>query len=136
MKEVIITEQIEKVFIIRFNRAEVRNPLSLQVLKNLDALLDEILLRKNIENIIFTGSGDAFASGANLNEVSQLTEESAREFGLRGQSLMQKIYNSDKLTIAAINSFCMGGALDLAVSCKKESLRRMLFSRIRAHHSE
>jgi enoyl-CoA hydratase/carnithine racemase len=119
MKEVIITEQIEKVFIIRFNRAEVRNPLSLQVLKNLDALLDEILLRKNIENIIFTGSGDAFASGANLNEVSQLTEESAREFGLRGQSLMQKIYNSDKLTIAAINSFCMGGALDLAVSCKK-----------------
>ena len=37
---------------------------------------------------------------------------------MRGQSLMQTIYHSKKLTVAAIDGFCMGGALDLALSCK------------------
>ena len=32
---------------------------------------------------------------------------------------MQQIYNSEKFTVAAIDGFCMGGALDLALSCKK-----------------
>jgi enoyl-CoA hydratase len=118
MNDAIVTEQIQKSFIIRFNRPEIRNPLSINVLKNLEEIFVEISSNKNIEKIVFTGSGDTFASGANLNEVSQLTEKTAREFGLRGQKLMQKIYNSDKLTVAAINGFCMGGALDLAVSCK------------------
>jgi enoyl-CoA hydratase len=32
---------------------------------------------------------------------------------------MRKIYNSEKLTVAAIDGFCMGGALDLALSCQR-----------------
>ena len=32
---------------------------------------------------------------------------------------MQRIYSSAKFTIAAIDGYCMGGALDLAMSCKK-----------------
>ena len=32
---------------------------------------------------------------------------------------MQAIYRSEKLTVAAIDGFCMGGALDLALSCKR-----------------
>jgi enoyl-CoA hydratase len=75
--------------------------------------------KADIKTVVFAGSGDTFASGANLREVAQLTEATAREFGLRGQNLMQKIYQSNKLTVAAIDGFCMGGALDLALSCKK-----------------
>ena len=54
-----------------------------------------------------------------MNEVAQLNEKTAQEFGLRGQNLMQRIYRSGKLTVAAIDGFCMGGALDMALSCKK-----------------
>lgn len=32
---------------------------------------------------------------------------------------MNKISASEKLTIAAVNGFCFGGALDLALSCDK-----------------
>ena len=36
---------------------------------------------------------------------------------MRGQRLFQKIADVPQLTIAAINGYCMGGALDLALAC-------------------
>ncbi len=114
-KKPIEFEVKEQVAVIRFIRPEIKNPLSVKTLEELDRLFTAL----TSQTVIFTGSGDTFASGANLNEVSGLNEKTAREFGLRGQRLMQKIYHSDKLTIAAINGFCIGGALDLALSCKR-----------------
>jgi len=110
--------QIEDTFIVRFTRPEIRNPLSREVLKRLHYLiesLDEVAVNK----LIFTGSGDAFASGANLNEIASLSADEAPEFARLGQSLMQKIDELPLLVIAAINGHCFGGALDLAVSCDK-----------------
>ncbi|CAN5741413.1 hypothetical protein BH24ACI2_BH24ACI2_12450 [soil metagenome] len=108
-------EIIDNLAVIRFIRPEIKNPLSVKTLEELDLIFTAL----TSQTVIFTGSGDTFASGANLNEVSRLNEETAREFGLRGQRLMQKIYNSDKQTIAAINGYCFGGALDLALACDK-----------------
>lgn len=58
-----------------------------------------------------------FASGANINELSQLDPESARAFSQMGQQLFQSIAETRQITIAAINGYCMGGALDLALAC-------------------
>jgi enoyl-CoA hydratase len=118
MYETIIVEKIGKASVLRFNRPEIKNPLSVATLENLERIFDALNSETTIEKIIFTGSGDTFASGANLKEVAGLTLETAREFGLRGQNLMRKIYDAEKLTVAAIDGFCMGGALDLALSCK------------------
>ncbi len=117
-KNPIREERFGDALVIRFIRPVAKNPLSIGALELLHRIIDIESKNPAFKKIIFTGSGDAFASGANLNEVAQLTERTAREFGLRGQSLMQKIYRSDKLIIAAIDGFCMGGALDLALSCK------------------
>jgi enoyl-CoA hydratase/carnithine racemase len=119
MSESIIIENIGRAAIIKFNRPEIKNPLSVATLEKLERIFNALNSDATLEKIIFTGSGDTFASGANLNEVAALTAETAREFGLRGQNLMQKIYNSEKLTVAAVDGFCMGGALDLALSCRK-----------------
>lgn len=105
--------------IIFFNFPNERSPLTISVLETLHKILDDLKDNEKIEKIIFTGKANVFASGADLREIAKLKEKSAREFALRGQHLMQKIYNSDKMTIAAVNGFCFGGALDLAVSCKK-----------------
>ncbi|MGI8786411.1 MAG: enoyl-CoA hydratase/isomerase family protein [Pyrinomonadaceae bacterium] len=104
--------------VIRFIRPEIKNPLSIAALETLKEIFISIQSNSKIETIIFTGSGDTFASGANLNEIAKIDGTTAREFALRGQNLMQAIYHSGKLTVAAIDGFCMGGALDLAVSCK------------------
>ena len=119
MNETIIVEKLGGASIIRFNRPEIKNPLSIETLEELKKVFTFSEANPAIEKIIFTGSGDTFASGANLNEIAQLTGKTARAFGLRGQNLMQAIYHSNKQTIAAVDGFCMGGALDLALSCKR-----------------
>ena len=122
-KELTISQRISvetspNIVVIRFTNPKERNPVSIEILDYLQQLLDDLAARNRLEKIIFTGIGDVFASGANLREIADTNADNAREFALRGQNLMQKIYHSNKLTVAAIDGFCMGGALDLALSCK------------------
>lgn len=115
----ILLENFGGQVVVRFNRPEIKNPLSIETLEALRQIVSGLEADDNISKIIFTGSGDTFASGANLREIAQLNENNVREFALRGQNLMQAIYHSKKQTIAAVDGFCMGGAFDLALSCKK-----------------
>ena len=119
MNEAILSEIIDKYLIVRFNRPEIRSPLSIFVIEKLHRIIDEIETDKTIKTLIFTGAEDVFASGADLREIVQITSENVRQFALRGQDLMNKIANLNQLTIAAINGFCFGGALDLALACDK-----------------
>ena len=102
---------------IRFAAPEQRNPLSLAVLESLDYLLDRVEQDDGVDRLIFTGTGGVFASGANLRELAGMSPEMAPDFARRGQQIMARIDELPKLTIAAVNGFCFGGALDLALAC-------------------
>lgn len=102
-----------------FIRPKARNPLSISTLKLLYQMLDSLNKNSEFKKIIFTGTDDIFASGADLREIAKTEADAAKEFARRGQDLMNKIANSPKLTIAAINGACYGGALDLALACDK-----------------
>ncbi len=119
MSNAVIVKNFGKALIIQFNRPEIRSPLSIFVLDELHEVLDEVSGNPTIEKIIFTGKEDVFASGADLREIAEVKKDTAGEFALRGQSLMNKIAASEKETVAAINGFCFGGALDLALACDK-----------------
>ncbi len=119
MSNALIVKNFGKAVIIQFNRPEIRSPLSIFVLDELHEILDDVSGNPTIETIIFTGKADVFASGADLREIAEVTKDTACEFALRGQSLMNKIAGAKKETIAAINGFCFGGALDLALACNK-----------------
>lgn len=113
----IVTDVDDEIAVIRFNRPHERNPLSLQTLHELNATLSQLLLRDDVKTIIFTGTDDVFASGANIRELVQLKSNSAFEFSKLGQQLFQEISQAQQMTIAAINGYCIGGALDLALAC-------------------
>lgn len=108
-----------KTVVIQFNRPEIRNPLSIFVLEELHEIINKLAENPLVENVVFTGRDDVFASGADLREIAEITADTAREFALRGQSLMNKIAALSQMTIAAVNGFCFGGALDLALACDK-----------------
>ena len=115
--ENISIEIIDGCALIRFTYPQERNPLSISILEKLDVFFDETLQTAKVEKIIFTGSENIFAAGANLREIARVNGETAREYALRGQNLMSKIANAEQTTIAAVNGFCFGGALDLALAC-------------------
>ena len=103
--------------VVRFTRPETRNPLSIEVVTFLHDVIDSV--DKNVRRLVITGSGDTFASGANLTEIARVSADKANEFALLGQTLMNKIAALPIQTIAAINGYCFGGGLDLALSCNR-----------------
>jgi len=113
----LLTEVTDSIAILRFNRPAERNPLSRATLHELKTALSALLPRDDVKALIFTGTDDVFLSGANIRELSELDSTSALEFSQFGQDIFQTIADAKQLTIAAINGYCMGGGLDLALAC-------------------
>ena len=103
--------------VVRFNRPSQRNSLSVSTLQELSSTLGGLLVRPDIHAIIITGTGDVFASGADISELVQLNPTAAHGFSRLGQQTFQHIADAKQVTIAAINGYCMGGGLDLALAC-------------------
>ncbi len=112
-----IIETSSDLKLIRFSRPEIRSPLSIAVLEGLHGVIDRIAADTSVVGLIFSGTDDVFASGADLREIGRVTGKTAREFALRGQTLMSRISDLHCKTVAAVNGFCFGGALDLALAC-------------------
>ena len=111
------TEYERGAMIVRFTRPEIRNPLSIAVLDQLHLILDDVVIRPEITALIFTGTDESFASGADLREIAVVTAEMAPGFARFGQELIKRIAELEIKTFAAVNGFCFGGALDLALAC-------------------
>jgi len=110
-------EYRDAAMIVRFTRPEIRNPLSVTVLDQLDEIVDGLGWDVEVQALIFTGTGRSFASGADLREIADIHVANAAEFARKGQALMAKIEDLKQTTLAAINGFCFGGALDLTLAC-------------------
>lgn len=98
------------------------NALSAQVLTELDKALDELAVDGETKVIIITGSGKFFSAGADIKELSALSASGGQadkvtKFCANGQRLLNKIQYCNKPVIAAINGFCLGGGLELAMAC-------------------
>jgi len=100
------------------------NSFNKQVVTELDEAVDQLLADDEVKAIIVTGGGtNAFVAGADIPEIKELLDEpgegyaSARAFIERGQGVFLKIEQATKPVIAAINGFCLGGGLELAMAC-------------------
>jgi 3-hydroxyacyl-CoA dehydrogenase len=66
-----------------------------------------------VKAIVITGAGKAFSGGADIKEFNSpkaLTEPTLH-------TLIRVVENSEKPTVAAIHTICMGGGLELALGC-------------------
>lgn len=69
--------------------------------------------------LIITGNARFFSAGADLGEIAMLNGAEALCFAQAGQKLMNAVADFPGATIAAIQGYCMGGGLDLALACSR-----------------
>ncbi len=106
------------VCLLTINRPDKMNALNKQVFEELDLALTSIQMNEHIKGVIITGAGDkAFVAGADIKELNMLKEEEAVLVSLRGQRVFQRLEDSNKPIIAAVNGYALGGGCELAMAC-------------------
>ena len=102
--------------LITINRPEVLNAISLGTLDDLHAAAAAAGEDETVRVIAITGAGEkAFATGSDLAEVEHRDLLKALEPIVQG--LAERLERTPKPTIAAVNGFCMGGGLEVALGC-------------------
>jgi enoyl-CoA hydratase/carnithine racemase len=103
---------------ITLNRPNKLNAINQTMLQELSEALDSIQTDPNTRCVIITGAAEkAFSAGADIIEMHKLTPETAAKFSTKGQQVFSKIENLSKPVIAAINGYCLGGGLEIALTC-------------------
>lgn len=109
----------EGIYTIAVNRPDKLNALNKTVIEELSKAIDEVLNNDKIKAAIITGSGPkSFVAGADISEFLSLDSNAGKAFAQKGQeTVFNKIENSPKPILAAVNGFALGGGCELAMAC-------------------
>ena len=114
----IIYEKENKIGFITLNRPEVYNALNASLLGELGEVVEEAKKDPDIGVVILTGAGEkAFVSGADISEIPASNAILAWATSRDHQSILNQLERVGKPSIAAINGYCLGGGLELAMAC-------------------
>jgi len=103
---------------VTLDRPEKLNAIDDQVIDELDQLFQRIEHDRSIRVVIITGGGEkAFVAGGDIEAMRKLSLHDGERFVYRGQQMLQRIENSPKVVIAAINGYALGGGTELALAC-------------------
>jgi len=94
------------------------NAYTLDSLKELDQAIVQARFDSAVHVMVIRGAGEKFFSaGADINMLTRESNEFRNMFALYGHETLQRLENSPKLVIAAINGHCVGGGLEIAMAC-------------------
>jgi len=114
----IIYEKNEAYCHIIINNPKQLNALKRQVLEELYEVLMLVENDSQILTVIISGAGGkAFIAGADISAMQNMTVIEAQEFAKLGQKIFNRIELMNKLVIAAIDGFALGGGCEIALAC-------------------
>lgn len=114
---VVLVEQHDATLLLTINRPEKRNALNAEVRAELITAIQSAAGDASVRCIVLTGAGEkAFVAGADIGEFATRTPVDQFHV-MKGLHLNDVIDQCKKPVIAAINGYCLGGGLELAMAC-------------------
>lgn len=113
--QTILVEKNKGVGLIRLNRPKALNALNTELILEMNQALDQLEKDPAIGCIVLTGSEKAFAAGADIKEMAELTFPNIYFDDFF--SLADRIAQRRKPLIAAVSGYALGGGCELALMC-------------------
>ena len=105
---------------IRFNNPAKHNALSVDMWQAVPPLLAQAEQDPAIRLVVFSGAGEkAFVSGADISQFEDMraAREAVKHYELMAEEALMSIYRCTRPTLAMIRGYCIGGGVNVAISC-------------------
>lgn len=113
----LLIEKNEGICTVKINNPQSLNALNSDVLRELEYTFDQIREDDEVQIVVLTGEGKAFVAGADIAYMSKLNPAEGKKFSEDGSRLFRKIETLNKVVIAAVNGYALGGGCELAMAC-------------------
>lgn len=100
---------------VMLNRPRVLNCANEQWARDLNTLVDDLNANEQIRVVVLRGAGRAFCSGIDLSALSR--DEIGASFFRNWETALRKLETMNPVVIAAIQSHCIGGGLQIVLAC-------------------
>ena len=120
MTDKIITKKDGAIGRIIFNNPDKLNAISLEMWEGMGKAVDQLEADPEVRVILVSGAGGvSFIAGADVSkyEEERMGENAQEHYAQTGERSLKALYNSTKVTIAAIDGWCIGGGVSVAVVC-------------------
>lgn len=113
----ILLEKQGDIATLTFSRPQALNALNQDMLMELSDAITEVERDDSISVLVLTGAGRAFIAGADIAQMRDLQAVEGRRFSNLGSSVLLRLQDLPRPTIAAINGFALGGGCEVAMCC-------------------
>jgi enoyl-CoA hydratase len=102
---------------IIFNNPARHNAVSLEMWQTVSSILEEFSGDAEVRTVVLSGAGDkAFVAGADIAEFEGRTPVDQWRT-MKAPTIFDAVERCPKPVIAAVNGFCLGGGMELALAC-------------------
>ena len=113
----VVLEHADDVAIVRLDRADKLNALTVPMLRDVGAAFAALGGADDVHGIVLTGAGRAFSAGDDLPATEALAKEDFDELLESFQALTRAVLDTTVPVVAALNGIAVGGAAELTLAC-------------------